>query len=246
MNYTSERIYGFCNENGIPCTAEQAKRFDTLLSELTEFNSHTNVTALKTESDICSKHFIDSIYPLKYGVIQSGAKVIDIGCGAGFPGLPLKMLRDDIDISFIDSTEKKLRFTKKISDLFGLNASVYPARAEELVNKGHREKYDVAVSRAVAALPVLCEICLPYVKKGGVFVAYKSMKECDAENPASELTLAKNAISALGARVDDVFSAPVSEEDGTLSEHALIIIKKAKNTPEQYPRRYAAILKKPL
>ena len=137
--------------------------------------------------------FIDSLYPLKYNLIPDNAKVIDIGCGAGFPGLPLKMMKKDIDISFVDSTEKKLRFTSSVSDRFSLNAQTYPARAEELVAKGNREVYDVCVSRAVASLQVLCELCLPYVKKDGVFIAYKSMKECDDANTESELFKAKKA-----------------------------------------------------
>ena len=146
----------------------------------------------------------------------------------------------------MDSTEKKLRFTKSVLEEFGINAAVFAARAEELVAQGHREQYDVAVSRAVAALPVLCELCLPYVKVGGIFIAYKSMKECDTYAPESELSLAARAIPALGARVDAVFPAPLTEEDGTISEHALLVLKKVKSTPSVYPRRYAAILKKPL
>ena len=246
MKYTSEKIYSFCSANGISCTECKAENFDTLFEMLANFNAHTNVTALKTEEDICSKHFIDSLYPLKYSLIPDNAKIIDIGCGAGFPGLPLKMLKDDIDISFVDSTEKKLRFTKSVSETFSLDAKVYPARAEELIAKGYREVYDVCVSRAVAALQVLCELCLPFVKKDGIFIAYKSMKECDMSNAESELYKAQKAIPMLGGRVEKIYSAPVEENDGTVSEHALLVIKKVKNTPLTYPRRYAAILKKPL
>lgn len=246
MKYTSDKIYSFCSKNDICCTNEQAENFDTLYEMLVAFNSHTNVTALKTEEDICSKHFIDSLYPLKYSLIPDNAKVIDIGCGAGFPGLPLKMLKDDIDISFVDSTEKKLRFTQSVSERFSLDAKIYPARAEELIAKGHREIYDVCVSRAVASLQVLCELCLPFVKKDGVFIAYKSMKECDINNFESELYKAQKAIPMLGGRVEIIYSAPVEENNGVISEHALLVIRKVKNTPSIYPRRYAAILKKPL
>ena len=246
MNYTSETVLKFCSEKGIACEKDTAEKFDILYEKLTEFNSHTNLTALKTEEDICIKHFVDSLYPLAYSLIPENSDVIDIGCGAGFPGLPLKMLRNDIKISFVDSTEKKLRFTKSISDLFSLDANVFPARAEELVAKGHREKYDICVSRAVASLPVLCELCLPYIKKGGTFIAYKSMKECDETNSESELSKSKKAIPMLGGKVEKIYSAPLTESDGTISEHALIVIRKAKNTPDIYPRRYAAILKKPL
>lgn len=146
------------------------------------------------------------MFPLAHGLIPNEASVIDIGCGAGFPGLPLKIIKNDIRISFVDSTAKKLRFTQSISDEFGLDAKIHAARAEELVATGHREKYDVAVSRAVAALPVLCELCLPFVKVGGLFIAYKSMKECDEANPQSELSMAKKAIPALGSKIAAKFS----------------------------------------
>lgn len=246
MSYTSEHILAFCEQNDIACSEETAPKFDTLYQMLSDFNAHTNVTALKTESDICSRHFLDSVYPLKYELLPQKAKVIDIGCGAGFPGLPLKLLRPDIDISFVDSTEKKLRFTSDVSEKFFLDAHIFPARAEELVSKGHREKYDIVVSRAVASLPVLCELCLPFVKVGGAFIAYKSLKECDAAKPESELSLAAKAIPALSGKVEKIYPAPLPEADGTVSEHALLLIRKIKPTNPIYPRRYAAIVKKPL
>lgn len=174
---------------------------------------------------------MDSLYPLKYALLPQNATVIDIGCGAGFPGLPLKLLRSDIDISFVDSTEKKLRFTSSVSERFSLDAHVFSARAEELVAKGHREKYDIVVSRAVASLPVLCELCLPFVKVGGAFIAYKSLKECDTANPESELSLAAKAIPALSGKVEKIYPAPLPEADGTVSEHALLLIRKIK--PDQ-------------
>lgn len=246
MSYTSEKIYEFCKQNNIACDNNDAEDFNELYQMLVEFNSHTNVTALKTEQDICAKHFIDSLYPLAFSIIPDKSKVIDIGCGAGFPGLPLKMLKKDIDISFVDSTEKKLRFTKNVSDRFHLDAKVYPVRAEELVANGHREKYDVCVSRAVASLQVLCELCLPYVKVGGMFIAYKSMKECDVTNKESELYKAQKAIPSLGGKVENIFSCPIEENDGTVLSHALLMIKKTKHTPNTFPRRYPVILKKPL
>lgn len=246
MSYTATQVFDFCLKNQISCSEETASRFDILYEMLTEFNAHTNVTALKTESDICSRHFVDSLYPLKYDLIPQNARVIDIGCGAGFPGLPLKLLRPDIEIHFVDSTEKKLRFTKSVSDRFSLDAKVHPARAEELVAAGHREAYDVVVSRAVAALPVLCELCLPFVKKDGSFIAYKSAKECDKANPDSELSRSLKAIPALGAKIECVLEAPLAEADGSVSEHALLVLRKVKPTNPIYPRRYAAIVKKPL
>jgi len=243
---TSECIYSFCDENGIECSSETAQKFDVLSQMLIEFNSHTNVTALKTEEDIAVKHFIDSFYPLKYDIFTQNANVIDIGCGAGFPGLPLKILRPDLQMSFVDSTAKKLKFTQSVSEKFDLGVKLYPERAEELVNKGHREKYDFAVSRAVASLPVLLELVLPYVKVGGAFVAYKSAKETNFDDKQSELSLSQKALKALGAKVETIYSAGLSTSDDASQEHELIVIRKIGKTPEQYPRRYAVIVKKPL
>lgn len=246
MSYTSEKIHSFCSDNNITCTPDDADNFNILYQMLVEFNKHTNVTALKTEEDICTKHFVDSLYPLAFSVIPDNSKVIDIGCGAGFPGLPLKLMKRDIDISFVDSTEKKLKFTKSVSDKFSLDAKTYPVRAEELIAKGHREKYDVCVSRAVASLQVLCELCLPFVKQGGMFIAYKSKKECDVTDKSSELFMSQKAIQTLGGKVEKILDAPIADDNGNVYSHALIVIKKVKHTPDMYPRRYPVILKKPL
>ena len=186
---TKDAILDYCRLHSIEISDEDAAKFEKLSDMLLEFNSHTNVTALKTKEDIAIKHFADSLAVLGYDIIKSGASVIDIGCGAGFPGLPVKMLRPDIKITFVDSTAKKLKFTSSVAEEFGMtDVEVCPERAEELVAKGKREKYDVAVSRAVASLPVLCELVLPYVRVGGVFVAYKSSLEADTNNKESELS----------------------------------------------------------
>lgn len=244
---TKDAILDYCRLHSIEISDENAAKFEKLSDMLLEFNSHTNVTALKTKEDIAIKHFADSLAVLGYDIIKSGASVIDIGCGAGFPGLPVKMLRPDIKITFVDSTAKKLKFTSSVAEEFGMtDVEVCPERAEELVAKGKREKYDVAVSRAVASLPVLCELVLPYVRVGGVFVAYKSSLEADINNKESELSKALSGIKRLGGKVEEVLDASLSSANDETQKHSLIIIKKISKTPDGFPRRYAQIVKKPL
>jgi len=244
---TSKAIFDYCTNAGIEITQEKSQEFEVLSDMLCEFNAHTNVTALKTREDIAIKHFADSLAVLRYDLIKKNAKVIDIGCGAGFPGLPIKMLRPDIDITFVDSTAKKLKFTSSVAERFEMkNVEVCPERAEELVAKGKREKYDVAVSRAVASLPVLLELVLPYVKTGGVFCAYKSSLEADMTNKDSELSKSQNALKKLGAKVEQVLDASLPDINDEAQKHCIIVIKKTGKTPANYPRRYAAIVKSPL
>ncbi len=244
---TSGAILEYCKNKGIEISEKTAEDFEILSDMLVEFNSHTNVTALKTKEDIAVKHFADSLAVLSYDLIPRGAKVIDIGCGAGFPGLPVKMLRPDIKITFVDSTAKKLRFTSSVAERFAMtDVEVCPDRAEELVAKGKREKYDVAVSRAVASLPVLCELVLPYVKQGGCFVAYKSSAEADVSNKESELSKAQAGIKKLGGKVESVLDASLPGANDETWRHSLIVIRKTGKTPENFPRRYSVIVKKPL
>lgn len=244
---TKQAILDYCNKNGIEISEDTAQGFEKLSDMLLEFNAHTNVTALKTKEDIAIKHFADSLAVLRYDLIKKNACVIDIGCGAGFPGLPIKMLRSDIKITFVDSTAKKLKFTSSVADEFGMdNVETCPERAEELVSKGKRERYDVAVSRAVASLPVLVELVLPFVKQGGCFVAYKSSLEADADNKESELSKALSGIKRLGGKVEDVLDASLPGADDETQKHSLIVIRKTGKTPDGFPRRYAQIVKKPL
>ena len=244
---TKDAILNYCNLNGIEIADETAEGFEKLSDMLLEFNAHTNVTALKTKEDIAIKHFADSLAVLRYDLIKKNASVIDIGCGAGFPGLPIKMLRPDIKITFVDSTAKKLKFTNSVAQEFSMtDVETCPERAEELVAKGKREKYDVTVSRAVASLPVLVELVLPFVKTGGCFVAYKSSLEADVNNKESELSKALSGIRHLGGKVEDILDASLPGANDETQKHSLIVIRKTGKTPVQYPRRYAQIVKKPL
>lgn len=231
----------FCEKNGIKTDDEALCGFDTLCKLLLEFNSHTNLTAIRDEEGVAIKHFADSLAALIFDLIPENAKVIDIGCGAGFPGLPLSHLRRDIKTTFLDSTAKKLKFTEKACGALGIEAQFLPVRAEEVASdKKYRESFDIAVSRAVASLPVLLELSLPFVKVGGTFIAYK------ATGAAEELEMSKKAIPMLGGKYIETLEVELPESNSEALHHSLIIVKKLKPTPEQFPRRYAQMVKKPL
>lgn len=249
-NLHSSIIKHFCGKYNISLEEKCIDDFSILTEYLLEYNSHTNLTAVREERDVIIKHHADSLAFLSSPLFKDKSKVIDVGCGAGFPGLPLKIARPEIDISFLDSTEKKLKFTKSACEKLGAQATVLPMRAEEAANKPDmRESFDLAVSRAMANLPVLCELCLPFVKKGGLFVAYKGAKAADTNNPESELSMSKKGISQLGGKVEDIIYYDLCDfydQEDEDKKHCLIVIRKEKNTPKEFPRRYAQIIKKPL
>ncbi len=242
MNSVKAILSDFCNKNSIEINEEKLTGFETLCDFLLEYNSHTNLTAIRDSEGVAIKHFADSICALSYDLIPKDAKVIDIGCGAGFPGLPLLHMRHDLDMTFLDSTAKKLKFTLLATEKLGVSASFLPYRAEEMAIKSeYREKFDIAVSRAVASLPVLLEISLPFIKVGGTFIAYKAIGASD------ELNESRNAIEKLGGKFIKIYEIELPESsDGEILHHSLIIVKKIKPTPASFPRRYAQIVKKPL
>ncbi len=235
-------LSSFCEKNNIQIPKDTLSGFSDLCDILLEFNSHTNLTAIKDPEGVAIKHFADSLASLIFDLIPENSRVIDVGCGAGFPGLPLSHVRRDIRTTFLDSTAKKLRFTKEACEKLGIDAEFLPVRAEEVSSdKKYRESFDVAVSRAVASLPVLLELCLPFVKVGGTFIAYK------ATGATQELEASSGAISKLGGKYVKTFEAELPKSsDGEILHHSLIVVKKIKPTPVQYPRRYAQMVKKPL
>lgn len=205
-----------------------------------EVNKSMNLTAITEESAVILRHYADSL--AIYSDIPTGARVIDIGCGAGFPCLPLAIFRPDINILGLDSTAKRIDYVKSTAKALGLiNLDAIAARAEELAQKNeYRESFDIATARAVAAMPVLTELCLPFVKVGGHFIA---MKGSQGEN---ELEAAKNAVRICGGQVVET-RQPSLTSDGISSEKRFIaIIKKNAQTPSKYPRHYSQISKKPL
>lgn len=222
---------------GIEVTEEMLSRFEKLAFLLVEQNKTMNLTAITDPDGIAVKHFADSISALSAAEFPQGAKVLDVGTGAGFPSIPLLIARPDLEMTMIDSTAKKLKYVASAVESLGLTAEVLHTRAEEAgQNKEYREKFDIVCSRAVAALNVLCEYCLPFVKVGGVFLAMKGAKAQE------EIADAKSAIKTLGGKIVDEKSFTLS--DG--GERTIVVIKKISQVPPKYPRVSAQIAKKPL
>ena len=203
---------------------------------LLEQNKVMNLTAITEPDQVVDLHFLDCA-GVALCADLAGKSLIDVGTGAGFPGLPLRILEPTIRLTLLDSLGKRVQFLESVCRELGLtDVSCIHSRAEEFAG-AHRESYDLAVSRAVAALPVLCELCLPLVRPGGKFLAMKSV-ESD-----QELASAGHAIATLGGAVAAVRDYVIP---GTQVRHRLIIVEKAKKTPEKYPRMFAKIKKNPL
>lgn len=237
MDYKKKLCDAIQNLN-LEINNEQSEKFLRYMDLLLEWNEKINLTAITDKNEIIIKHFADSLSILSIMQIEN-QNVIDIGSGAGFPGVPLKILRPDINLTLIDSLAKRIKFLQTVKNNLGLeNLNCIHARAEEFVKTNdNRENYDLCVSRAVANLSVLCEICLPFVKIGGYFVAYKGLK---IEN---EIETAKSAIDKLGASISDIKKIILPYSDIT---HSLIFVRKLSHTPLKYPRVYAKISKRPL
>lgn len=232
-----ERFQKQAAEFGLSLQEEQCGGFERYLQQLLEWNEKMNLTAITEPDEVMTKHFLDSLLVFAAAEIPQNAAVIDIGTGAGFPGVPMKLYRSDLQMTLLDSLNKRLLFLDALCKELGLEAKLLHQRAEEGGRSAAlREKFDIAVSRAVAALPELCEYCLPYVKKGGLFLALKGLK---AEE---ELEAAQRAISVLGGKLEEkkTFSLP----DG--SSRTLLLIRKISQTPAKYPRTAAKMAKEAL
>lgn len=216
-------------------TDAQLDTFCAFGAALVEKNQVMNLTAITEPEQVARLHFLDCIALLGAANFY-GKSVIDVGCGAGFPGVPLKIAEPSIDLTLLDSLKKRMDWLETTLPELGIEAQCVAARAEEYA-LAHREQYDIAVSRAVARLTMLAELCLPLVRVGGHFVA---MKSADSDE---ELSQAARAIATLGGKVTRIWDYPVP---GTDAVHRAVVITKVKATPKPYPRRFAKIKQQPL
>ena len=221
----------------LPQAAEQYDRFARYCTLLQQWNEKMNLTAITEDGEVAVKHFADSLLPLTMAELPQGARLVDVGSGAGFPGLPMALVRPDLRVTFLDSLQKRLTFLQNVTAELGVAAVQLHARAEEAGrDPAHRERYDVATARAVANLSTLAEYCLPLVKPGGVFLALKG------SGGREESEAAASAIVKLGGRVEALHEYALPGGDARV----LAVIRKERPTPPQYPRPTAAMKKKSL
>ena len=218
---------------GIKLTAQQADQFQTYMELLLEWNEKINLTAITQPDQVAKLHLLDSLTVLTAADLR-GKQIIDVGCGAGFPGVPLAIACPEARVTLLDSLGKRMKWLEEILPQLGVRAQCVTARAEEAAAE-RRERYDYAVSRAVARLNILLELTAPYVKVGGAVLA---MKGSAAREELAECT---SAIKKLGLQLESVKEFSI---DG--ASHAVIVLRKTAPTPKQYPRRYAKIKQSPL
>ena len=227
------------NVTGIRLLPSQVKAFQVFEEELMCWNEKFNLTAIRDSEGIRTKHFLDSLTAFSEIGLPFSGKIIDIGTGAGFPGIPIKIVAPHARLTLVESVGKKAQFCQHMVEVLGLeNVEVRTSRAEDLGMPGrHREKYDWAVARAVASMPVLAEYLLPLVKVGGVILAQKG------ESAHVEVQSAQNAIRVLGGKLGRISQVTLP---GVVDERFLVVIEKQAATPSQYPRRAGIPAKKPL
>lgn len=238
-SYDTTNFVKKCSDLGISLSDKQIEQFLNYYELLVEWNSFMNLTAITDFDEVILKHFVDSISLCKYISFQHGDTLIDIGTGAGFPGIPIKIICPDCKITLLDSLNKRINFLNTvIKQLHLTDIITIHGRAEDIAKtKEHRENYNYAISRAVANLSTLSELCIPFVKQNGYFISYKS------EKGNEELLEAKNAIEILGGSVDKQISYQLPDSD--LSRN-LILIRKRNITPKKYPRKAGIPSKEPL
>ena len=224
---------------GIRLDAGQLEKFEVYYRELIEWNRKINLTAITGYDEVQLKHFLDSLTIADIIGNISSSRVIDIGTGAGLPGIPLKIAYPDMSLTLLEATSKKVEFLRYITDKLGLNDSeIVKGRAEEIAHeRRHREQYDVALARAVATLPVAVELALPFCMPGGVFIAQKK------GNIEREISRSMRAIDEMGGRLQETKQVQI---EGIEDSRKLVIIEKVRATPGKYPRRSGIPAKRPI
>lgn len=215
-------------------TEDKYQKLDKYAAFLVEYNKKVNLTAITSPEEILIKHFIDSLIVLNYIDIPTGASLIDVGTGAGFPSVPIKIFRDDIELTLLDSLSKRVNFLNELSNILSIHVKTVHGRAEDISKQDeYRENFDFSCARAVANLAVLSEYCLPFVKVGGKFIAMKG--------PNESVSIAENAVKILGGEISDIYDYSIQNEG-----RRIITIKKISQTPSKYPRNSSQIKKKSL
>lgn len=228
-----------CNKEGLIFERYKYDQFILYKDMIKEWNEKVNLTAITEDEEIIKKHFIDSIKSYRFEPLKSCENLIDIGTGAGFPGIPLKIMRPDLEVVLLDSLNKRVNFLNEVIKALGLTGiKAIHGRAEDFARENcYRENFDVAISRAVANMSVLSELCIPYVKNGGYFVAMKG------PSVDEEINEGKKAVEILGASIENIMEVDIEDTD---LKHNLVIVKKIKATPNTYPRKAGTASKKPL
>lgn len=237
MTHISTLLNQHATAYGFTLSPQMRADFDTYAATLLEWNEKINLTAITQPEEIAVKHFLDSILLLKAVDMPERATLVDVGTGAGFPAIPLKIVRPDLRVTLLDSLNKRVSFLAEVSRLLGQDNTAIHGRAEELGRDARlRERFDFATARGVAALPALCEYCLPFVKVGGIFAALKG------PDVHAEIGGAKSALKLLGGEIAEIkeFDLPQG------NKRAIVCIKKISQMSPKYPRASVKITKKPL
>ena len=235
----AETFEKYLEQINVVINDKQKEQFNRFYEMLIEKNKVMNLTAITEYDEVILKHFVDSLAINKYFDMQIPLKLIDVGTGAGFPGIPLKIAFEQLDVTLLDSLNKRIKFIEEVAKVNGLD-KINPihGRAEDVArNKEYREKFDICVSRAVANLTSLSEYCLPFVKVGGYFISYK------AGNSEEEINDSKAAIKMLGGKIERVENFTLADTDIT---RTFVFIKKEKQTSAKYPRKAGLPTKEPL
>ncbi len=222
------------NKYGLTLTEELYQKLEIYAEFLVEYNNNVNLTAITDPTEILFKHYIDSILATKYVEFPKNSSLIDVGTGAGFPSVPLKLYRNDIKITLLDSLNKRIEFLKQLCDKLEIEAEFIHERAENVSKlPEYREKFDFSCARAVANMSLLSELCIPFVKVGGSFVSLKG--------PSEDISIGENAVNTLGGKIERVDEYQLEGEG-----RKIIYVKKISQTPTRFPRNSSQIKKKPL